>query len=373
MDRQDNPKDQPASANAAASGPFLPDVTPKMALAGLPKIELPRIELSKVELLKVELTTIEASPGAEFGRTKSDEHIIDMTATEARAIDADRRSELRLESPFGSGSPYALRRSAEATAQVARSPAPKVELSPNDAPHIAPEIDDGKAYEQASPEGEASEPTPELPPAPERAPLVNRFTLLAASLALAAGLGGTIGALVTTSLARPDATPVAFAGRTGLEEFQALKENVVQARVELAAIKAGIDASNRNAAAQLTRIGERIDRIERQQADPTARLSKAVEAIERIARADASTAAKDVTGSVPPVPMSGPPKPLGSVDGWILRDVRRGTALIEGRMGIIEVDQGDVVPGLGRIDAIRKQPDGRWVVVTTRGVITATH
>ena len=52
----------------------------------------------------------------------------------------------------------------------------------------------------------------------------------------------------------------------------------------------------------------------------------------------------------------------------MVRDVQRGTALIEGRMGLIEVDQGDVVPGLGRIDAIRKQ-DGRWVVVTSKGTI----
>jgi hypothetical protein len=370
MDRQDNPKDQPASADEAGSDPFFPEVAPKMALAALPKIELPRIELSKVELLKVELTTIEASPAAaaEFGRSATGQPIIDMTAAEACTI--DHPSELRLESPFNS--PYALRRSADPRAQAARIPAPKVEVSANEAPHIAPDIDDARASDdQAAPEGDAHEPTP--PPAAGRTPLVSRFTVLAALLALSAAFGGTVGALVATSLARPGGAPVAVAGRTGIEEFHALKENVVQARVELAAIKAGIDASNRNASAQLTRIAERIDRIERQQADPAARLSKAVEAIERISRTDGSTAARDVTGSVPPLPVSGPPKPLGSVDGWILRDVRRGTALIEGRMGIIEVDQGDVVPGLGRIDAIRKNPDGRWVVVTTRGVITATH
>ena len=39
-------------------------------------------------------------------------------------------------------------------------------------------------------------------------------------------------------------------------------------------------------------------------------------------------------------------------------------------MGIIEVDQGDMVPGLGRVDAIRKQ-DGRWVVVTSKGLIVS--
>ena len=51
-----------------------------------------------------------------------------------------------------------------------------------------------------------------------------------------------------------------------------------------------------------------------------------------------------------------------------MREVRRGTAYLEGRMGIIEVDQGDIIPGLGRVDAIRKQ-DGRWTVITSRGVI----
>jgi hypothetical protein len=131
-------------------------------------------------------------------------------------------------------------------------------------------------------------------------------------------------------------------GRTALQEIQALKENVVQARVELAALKLSIDSANRNAGAQLTRISERIDRVER---------------------------SKDVTGSVAAAAsaLNQPAKPA-AVEGWVVRDVYRGTALIEGRMGAIEVDQGDVVPGLGRVDAIRKQ-DGRWVVVTPKGLI----
>jgi hypothetical protein len=60
----------------------------------------------------------------------------------------------------------------------------------------------------------------------------------------------------------------------------------------------------------------------------------------------------------------------GVLDGWILRDVHRGTAYIEGRMGVIEVDQGDMIPGIGRVDAIKKQ-DGRWVVVTSKGLIVS--
>jgi hypothetical protein len=34
----------------------------------------------------------------------------------------------------------------------------------------------------------------------------------------------------------------------------------------------------------------------------------------------------------------------------------------------MEVEPGDNLPGLGRIEAIRRQ-DGRWVVVTSKGVI----
>jgi hypothetical protein len=58
------------------------------------------------------------------------------------------------------------------------------------------------------------------------------------------------------------------------------------------------------------------------------------------------------------------------VEGWVLRDVANGGALIESRQGIFEVYAGNPVPGLGRVDAIRRQ-DGHWVVVTTRGLILA--
>jgi len=99
--------------------------------------------------------------------------------------------------------------------------------------------------------------------------------------------------------------------------------------------------------------------------------------------AAAPVAAKDVTGSVAPPATAvaaatsapaAPPKPevarLPTVEGWILRDVANGSALIESRRGMYEVYAGDPIPGLGRVDAIRKQ-DGRWVVVTSKGLIVA--
>ena len=61
---------------------------------------------------------------------------------------------------------------------------------------------------------------------------------------------------------------------------------------------------------------------------------------------------------------------LPTVEGWVLRDVSNGGALIEGRGGLYEVYAGDPIPGIGRVDAIRRQ-DGRWVVVTSKGLIVA--
>jgi len=198
----------------------------------------------------------------------------------------------------------------------------------------------------------------------ERSPNVSRFTLLAAALALAAALGAMVGTLAAYGLARPGAT-VTGMGRTGVEDVQALKENIVQARVELAALKLSIESANRNAMTQFTRISERIDRA---QAEPAAKLNKAIDALERVSRSEVA-AGKDVTGSIAPPAGGANQAGKGSaVEGWVVRDVRRGTALIEGRMGLVEVEQGDVVPGLGRVDAIRRQ-DGRWVVVTARGLI----
>ena len=249
----------------------------------------------------------------------------------------------------------------------------KIELASIEAPHIAAPVDEPSAGEDAAAVG--ADPAPE-PGAERTVPHVSRFTLLAASLALSAALGAMIGALAAYGLVQSGAAPAVASGRPGLENtIQALKENVLQARVDLAALKVSIDAGNRSASAQFTRIGERIDRIERIQAEPVAKLNKAIETLERLSRADAATQSKDVTGSIaPPPPPGAGPNQLGKlgVEGWVVRDVRRGTALIEGRVGIIEVEQGDVVPGLGRVDAIRRQ-DGRWVVVTSKGAILSAR
>ena len=154
--------------------------------------------------------------------------------------------------------------------------------------------------------------------------------MLAASLALAAALGGMAGALAAYSLAPAGPPAAAVAGKTVIEEIHALKENVVQARVELAALKVSLDAFNRTANAQFTRIGERIERIDRNQAEPAAKLNKAIETLERMSRAE-------ITGiglAARRTPARRASRRSRAVlEGWLVRDVHRGTALIEGPLG----------------------------------------
>src|SRR5262249_16376037 len=117
--------------------------------------------------------------------------------------------------------------------------APKIELANIEAPRLAPQID-----ELTPSGGEAAAADPAAPePAEEgAAPSVSGFRVVGGSLALAGALGAMVGALVAYGLARPGAIPAVAVGRTALEEIQTLKENVVQARVELAALKLSIDS-----------------------------------------------------------------------------------------------------------------------------------
>jgi hypothetical protein len=333
MGKQSNVKDK-ASTDVATVSADMAQATPRMALAShqssveTPEPLLPRIVPMQCDTVpKIALSNIE-SP-----------HI----ATEL--------AEPRLPFPENSGHAAANEKSDQAQPSLQSSA---------DSDSTA-EADSAAA---ASAAGSPPAPTPE-----NAVPRVSRFSLLAACLALAAALGGMVGAVAAFSLARPPSSPVLAAGKFPAEEIHALKENIVQARVELAALKVSIDAGNRVATTQFTKLAERIERMERNAAEPAAKLNKAVENIERIARAENAAALKEATGSIasPPAAAS---KPAG-LEGWILRDVHRGTAYLESRNGILEVEQGDLVPGLGRIDAIRKQ-DGRWVVVTSKGTITAT-
>lgn len=207
-----------------------------------------------------------------------------------------------------------------------------------------------------------------------------RFPLLAASIAVAAAFGSIVGAGAFTAGSHLLAAPPAPAPVVKAEPHDDTKElhaRVAQLRTSVkgltdsvAALRTTAETSGKATAAQLAKVteqlaklGEAVERTERAQAEPAARLSKAAEALERRAQVQ-----PEITGSVP-APRSEPPKPP-IVSGWLLRSVIDGVALLEGHDRVIEVEAGDNIRGVGRVEDVRRQ-DGRWVVVTSKGLIVA--
>jgi hypothetical protein len=215
------------------------------------------------------------------------------------------------------------------------------------------------------------------------------FPAMAAMVALATIAGAVGGALATTGF-----THVADAAAT-TPANSALEASIARIDSDVMALKAGLEHTSKASVSQFNKTSDRLDKIEKAQSEPNAKLVKLTEAVEKlratppaaaapVQAAVVPAAAKEVTGSVTPPVTAAPapvqvaaapatqPKPevarLPTVDGWALTDVGYGGAMIENRRGTYEVYAGDVVPGLGRIDAIRKQ-DGHWVVVTQKGLI----
>jgi hypothetical protein len=161
---------------------------------------------------------------------------------------------------------------------------------------------------------------------------------------------------------------------------EAMKDSFDQAKAEAADRQRslferieGIERAAQDGTVKIAQVAEASERIERASTEPGAKiaaLSGRLDDIERRTAAAktapaASTDAPSHTGSVPK-----PSKEM-AVEGWVLRDVFAGVALVESRNGRLhEVVPGTRLPNVGRVEAIERR--GRtWVVVTTKGVIGA--
>jgi hypothetical protein len=313
-----------------------------------PRAETPRMEAPKVEALKMD------APGA------------DALKMEAPKVESLKMEAPKMESP-------------KAAAPTADGVQPSGKL-------LIMSRRDRAAPEEAAPA--------------DAAPPGRRFAAMAAVAALATIAGALGGALATAGLHRASEAAAATAPRGG-----ALEAAVARIDADLLALKAGLENNSRLGMSQFNKTNDRLDKIEKAQVEPSTRLARLSEALEKMRATAAAPAAaavaatpaapkettrdtpKDASGSITaptgaaplPLPAASSPPPASpkqeaahppTVEGWILRDVGNGGALIEGRNGLYEVYAGDPVPGLGRIDAIRKL-DGRWVVVTPKGLIVA--
>lgn len=207
-------------------------------------------------------------------------------------------------------------------------------------------------------------------------PRLSRFTILAIAIAVAAAAGSAVGAMAAAAFVKPQ--PVS-ADDARTIEVNALRGVITQLSSEVATLKASIDSNAKSANAQ---IAKAADRLEKAQAEPASRVQKLSELLEKIDRRTAAASSSDVTGSIgssaaaPTLAAANAPKQQDRpavVAGWVIRDVFDGRAMLENeRLGFYEVVPGADLPGVGRVQTIRRQ-DGRWVVVTPKGLIVSSR
>jgi hypothetical protein len=183
-------------------------------------------------------------------------------------------------------------------------------------------------------------------------PRHKRYALLAASVAIAAVVGAVTGAATTGGFSK--APPVDVAA---MEENKAMQQSVARLTKEITSLKATLDAANRSASSQIAKISERLSRE-----------------------------TTNVTGSVPPQTQAAPTGPLPAarpetaatamqlrlsiVPDWTIHDTRDGFVYVQGHGDIYQVVPGAPLPGLGPVEQIKRQ-DGRWLVVTPKGIIVS--
>ena len=274
---------------------------------------------------------------------------------------------------------------AKADASKAEAEAPKVEAVQKESPRMPGNVMIMSSADRAwdhEETGAAVESEPSQGMFGKR-----RLSALAAVVALAAIAGALGGAMATVGLQQFAGNDSALAANAVSPANAAFDATVARIDADIVALKASVEHTSKLGLTQFNKTNDRLDKVEKAQLEPMAKLAKLSEQVEKlhaappvpVAAAAPQPASKEVTGSItPPAAAAGPKVAdvktevgrLPTVDGWTLRDVANGGALIEGRQGIFEVYAGDPVPGLGRVDAIRRQ-DGHWVVVTSKGLIVA--
>jgi hypothetical protein len=216
------------------------------------------------------------------------------------------------------------------------------------------------------PEDDAVE---QAPPAAPPQPRSSRFPLLAATIALAAGFGSFAGVLAASGVMQlaPGHAPNSHAADVS-SVLQAMKAQVAA----LSVIKSSLDGANRNANAEFAKIADRLDRVERAEADPATKLAQIADAVDRLEKHGATAA--DITGSVPQgASATSVAKETDRIlPDWIVQDVRRGRAMVENAYGrVFFVGPGSILPRLGSVQDVKRK-DGSWLVVTEHGTITST-
>jgi hypothetical protein len=180
----------------------------------------------------------------------------------------------------------------------------------------------------------------------------SRFLQLAATVAFIAAFSSFVGSVSGAGFAH-FYYPIAPAAEN--VQVSADSTALQQLKGELAALKTEVDSTMRGTNGQYSKIADRLDRLDQH---------------------FAAASSSDMTGSIASstaAESTQPKIPDRILQDWAVRDVQNGRALVESRFGgIFDVGAGSVLPGVGRVDSIKRQ-DGQWLVLTARGTITSGH
>jgi hypothetical protein len=144
--------------------------------------------------------------------------------------------------------------------------------------------------------------------------------MIAAALAAAAAPGSFVGSLTGSGVTQfwPRVAP----SSSSVAASEAQASNVELAA--LSALKTYVEGASRNADHQFATLADRLDRIERTQAEPNVKLARIAEAVDRLEKQRtsamaAAAAAPEITGTVPNTSARAEAKILPN---WILHGVR---------------------------------------------------
>jgi hypothetical protein len=201
---------------------------------------------------------------------------------------------------------------------------------------------------------------------PKLRPRHKRHALLAASVAIA----GAVGVIAGVSASGVYSTPAPQVNTAATEERKTMEQSIARLAKEVTTLKTSLEATNKAAHAQIAKIGERADRIER---NASAELVTG-----------SISAPQTVPAAAAPVPVPTPrpapriaapeiqqaPSRPQIVQDWAIREARDGYVYVQGHGDVFQVVAGAPLPGLGPVESIRRQ-DGRWVVTTPKGIIVS--
>lgn len=182
-----------------------------------------------------------------------------------------------------------------------------------------------------------------------------------------------------------DALRASIAQNQGAKDQHALEKGLDGLKTKIDAVKTETNAAiaelsgkvehmQREPAAKLQQVVDRLDRIEKQTAAPATTASIPVSA----SSGKAATPNHTQILGAPPRPLSLPPEAAEGpkrpqlITSWVVRDVYDGVALVENASGSLEVGPGEVIPGAGTVKAIERRGSG-WIVITSRGLVDSAR